>query len=342
MLLGLTAKTASAQGCVAARTGTPGLSVLAAVTCGVSEHADPKLWTVSLGYRYQESFRHFVGTVEQKQREVSRNQIYNLYHQFDLGIDRQLTPRFGASFNLPLIFSHRNQLYAPSSRQVVNAFGDVTLGFRMWVFKPPTESGDNVSVGFGVKLPTGLYNAGGLATRSGQLVNATYDQSMMTGDGGVGVSANVAAYKRIPTNTMLYFSGSWLFNPRNTNGVSTFRTQAGEGVMSVADQYLFRGGAGHSIPWVKGLAASFGGRIEGVPVRDLLGKSGGFRRPGYVISIDPGLLYAHGLYTFSINAPWAVERNRKTSLTDYARGRGVHGDAAFSDYSLQLGLSRRF
>lgn len=300
----------------------------------------PRKWTVSLGYRYQQSFRHFVGTVKQKQREVNRNQIYNLYHQFDLGVERHVTARWSASFGVPLIFSHRNQLYAPSSKQVVNAFGDVSIGFRTWIFKPPTESGDNISVGASLKLPTGNYKNTSLAVRSGQLINATMDQSMLAGDGGTGVTISILGFKRLPLGTMMYGSGSWLFNPRNTTGVSTFRGGRGEEIMSVADQYLFRGGFGHAVPWIRGLAASFGGRIEGVPVRDVLGKSDGFRRPGYTISIDPGLLYARGTYTFSVNAPWAIERNRKTSITDYARR--THGDAAFADYALLVGMSRRF
>jgi hypothetical protein len=325
---------------VAARTGTPGLGVLAKATCGIKENSNPKLWTVSLGYRYQQSFRHFVGIFEQKQRELNRNQIYNLYHLFDVGIERQLTPRWSITAGIPLVFSHRNQLYAPSSKQVVNGFGDASLGVRAWIFKPPTESGDNISIGASLKMPTGNYRAHGLAVQSGRLVDATFDQSMMTGDGGTGFSVDISAYKRVPFNTMAYGAALWLFNPRNTNGVSTFRGGRGEETFSVADQYLLRAGFGHSVPKLKGVAGSFGMKMEGVPVRDLLGKSLGFRRPGYVISFDPGVLYAHGLYTLSVNGPWAWKRNRLRSVPDITRG--ARGDAAFSDFAMLIGLSRRF
>ena len=69
--------------------------------------------------------------------------------------------------------------------------------------------------------------------------------------------------------------------------------------MSVTDQYLVRGGIGHALPKIRGLAASFGGRFEGVPVRDLIGGANGFRRPGYAISVDPGLMFVRGMYTVS-------------------------------------------
>jgi hypothetical protein len=325
---------------VAARQGTPGLGVLAETTCSRSDHLHPKLWTVTLSYRYQPSFRHFIGTVEQKQREVLRNQIENIYHLADVSIERQLTRRWSVNASLPVLFAHRNQLYAPSAKYVVNGIGDVTIGARAWVFKPPTESGDNIAIGMSLKVPTGNYKASGLARSGGQTIIATADQSIQAGDGGTGVSIDLQAFKRTYLNSELYFTGVYLFNPRDTNGVSTFRRAPGEQVMSVADQYLYRGGISHAIPRLRGAAFSIGGRIEGVPVRDAFGQSNGFRRPGYAISVDPGLLYARGNYTFSLNAPVAVERNRKRSVADIQNH--THGDAAFADYSIMFSVSRRF
>ena len=293
-----------------------------------------------MSYRYQPSFRHFIGTVEQTQRETNHNQIENIYHLLDYSIERQLTPRWSVSASVPVLFAHRNQLYAPTGRYVVNAFGDASVGFRSWIFKPPTESGDNISVGMSIKLPTGIYNATGPAVQNGRPIIATADQSIQAGDGGTGFSIDVQAYKRVKFRNELYFAGVYLFNPRDTNGVSTFRRANGEQVMSVADQYLFRAGIGRALPKIRGLAASFGGRIEGVPVRDAFGGSNGFRRPGYAISVDPGLLFSRGSSTISLNAPVAVQRNRKRSVADYLNG--THGDAAFADYSIMLSVSRRF
>ncbi|HZT38668.1 MAG TPA: hypothetical protein VFA28_12270 [Bryobacteraceae bacterium] len=314
--------------------------MLAEKTCSLQERRRPKLWTVTVGYRYQPSFRHFIGTVEQKQRELNHTQIENIYHLLDFSVERQLTPRWSVFGSLPVLFAHRNQLYPPSAKYVVNAIGDASVGARAWIFKPPTESGDNISVGVSLKMPTGKYNATGLAVSGGQQIIATADQSIQAGDGGTGFAIDIQAYHRTWFNSELYFAGVYLFNPRDTNGVSTFRRLPGEQVMSVADQYLYRGGIGHAVPKVRGLAVSIGGRIEGVPVRDAIGGSNGFRRPGYAISIDPGFLYVRGLYSFSCNVPWAVERNRKRSVADYMNN--THGDAAFADYSLIFSLSRRF
>lgn len=325
---------------MAARQGTPGLGVLAETTCSRSDHLHPKLWTVTLSYRYQPSFRHFIGTVEQKQREVLRNQIENIYHLADISVERQLTPRWSVNASLPVLFAHRNQFYAPSAKYVVNGIGDVTVGARTWVFKPPTESGDNIAIGMSLKMPTGNYKGTGLARSGNQIVVATADQSIQAGDGGTGFALDLQAFKRTYFNSELYFTGVYLFNPRDTNGVSTFRRAPGEQVMSVADQYLYRGGISHGMPKMRRAAFSIGGRIEGVPVRDAFGGSNGFRRPGYAISIDPGILYARGYYTFSLNTPVAVERNRKRSVADIQNH--THGDAAFADYSVMFSMSRRF
>jgi hypothetical protein len=296
---------------------------------------------LTAAYRYQSSFRHFVGTVEQKQRELDGTQIVNNYHLFDVAVTYPLTRRIALTGSLPILLAERNQLYAPRGIYNVNGIGDMTLGTRTWLFRPPTESGANIALGFSLKFPTGKYNATDLAVSStGQTILATADQSIQAGDGGFGFVLDTQAYQPIFGRSMLYFSGTYLFNPRNTNGVSTFRRRRYEEVMSVADQYLFRGGISRPVPKIRGLVAGFGGRIEGVPVRDAFGRSDGFRRPGYAISLDPGVMYVIGQNLFSLNIPFAVERNRRRSTTDILNG--VHGDAAFADYALVISYTRRF
>jgi hypothetical protein len=298
-------------------------------------------WTITVGYRFQPSSRHFIGTVEQTQREINHNQIQNIYHLFDVAVDYQLSPRWTISGSLPILLAYRNQLYAPKAKYEVAGIGDMSVGMHAAIFRPPTESGGNIVVGMSLKLPTGRDNSQQLAlSSSGAPILAVADQSIQAGDGGAGFALDLQAYHPAPFRTMLYFSGTYLFNPRDTNNVPTFRRAAGEQVMSVADQYLYRGGVSHAVPRIRGLTATIGGRIEGVPVRDAFGKSDGFRRPGYAISVDPGFLYTRGRYLFACNIPWAVERNRKRSVADIQNH--THGDAAFADYALIFSLSRRF
>jgi len=318
-----------------------GPKVLDADRITAREVKGPQPWTISIGYRFQPSSRHFIGTVEQTQREVTHNQIQNVYHLFDFAVERQMTRRLALTASLPLLFAYRNQLYAPKAEYRVRGIGDASLGGRFTIFRPPTESGGNIAVGMSLKMPTGKSNSTGDAVDAkGNPVVATADQSIQAGDKGWGFSIDTQMYRPVWFRFMAYFSASYLFNPMDTNNVNTFRTRPGETVFSISDQYLVRGGLAHAIPKIPGLVVTMGGRWEGVPVRDLIGKSNGFRRPGYAISGDPGFLYARWGYVFACNIPWAIERNRRRSVSDIANH--IHGDAAFADYTVTLGVSRRF
>jgi hypothetical protein len=111
--------------------------------------------------------------------------------------------------------------------------------------------------------------------------------------------------------------------------------------MSVSDQYLYRGGLSQSAPKVRGLAVSLGIRGEGVPVRDLIGSSDGFRRPGKIISLDPGLMFNYKRNTLSINGPWALYRDRPPSVPEI-KYHITNGDAFFADYTIIASLSHFF
>ena len=144
-------------------------------------------------------------------------------------------------------------------------------------------------------------------------------------------------------------TGVWTVDPVHStvsfavthNNVATFRSQPGQGVMSVTDQYLVRAGLSQGIPKVRGLALSLGVRGEGVPVRDLLGNSNGFRRPGSIVSLDPGLMFNLRRTTLSVNGPWALYRNRPPSVPEI-QNHTVNGDAFFADYTVITGISRTF
>jgi hypothetical protein len=290
---------------------------------------------ITMAYRYQQSSRHFVGTVEQVQREIRHNQVENDYHLFDLSINYELNPRWSLTASLPVLDAKRNEPNSAIFRTV--GIGDAAIGARLWVFRPPTESGGNVSFGFSLKMPTGADSAKG-TRNNGQVV--VVDQSIQPGDGSWGIALESQGFRQTYFHTMLYYSGSYLFNLRGETDVPTFRSKQGEQFMSAADQYLYRAGLSHRVFNVKWLFASIGGRMEGVPVRNAFSSSEGFRRPGYAIDVDPGFLVSMGKNIISCNVPFAVERNRKRSVADIEHGG--HGDAAFADYALLLSYSRHF
>lgn len=307
-------------------------------------------WQLSVGFRKQRSHRHFVGTVEQKNREREGTEIVNDVYLMDVGLTYNLTARSSLSVSIPFQHATRvsparfNAAGTQTSPKVVShgiGIGDMSIGGRIWVLDPAREERprQNISFGASLKLPTGNEGVRDTVDSATGPRVVVVDQSIQLGDGGWGLSLSTDMYKRL-WKTTLYGSGIYLFNPRNTNGVLTGRGRASEAIMSVADQYLARAGVVVPVPKVRGLTASFGGRLEGVPVRDAFGKSGGFRRPGYAFSVEPGVNYMRGKDIWSVTVPIAVERNRRQNVTDIFDNR--HGDAAFADYIITVGWSRRF
>ena len=357
---------AHAQGCVASRMNAPSscsshksMSSLAMDADGTSYYLPKGRWQSSFGYRWFRSHRHFVGSIEQNgkppaERDRSTSEVINHTHIPALSLSYGLNDRLSASAELPILVARRKSpanATRPMQRTDARGIGDLVLMGRYWVGNPAGHSPQNVAFGLGFKLPTGkeglqdevlVQNS---ATRQMEPVIRPVDQSIQPGDGGFGFVTELQAFKGIGETTV-FASGSYLFNPRATNGVPTNRGRETEAIMSVADQYAARVGIGVPVPFQRKIGFSLSARLEGVPTEDLLGGSGGFRRPGYSIGIEPGLSYTFKRNAFSVSVPYLVRRVRHQSVSDKLeserRGRHVQGDAAFADYIVIVGFSRRF
>jgi hypothetical protein len=303
-------------------------------------------WQGNLGFRFLYSDRHFVGTDEQEQREEEGSQVKNTVYTFDLGLTYGLSERNSVSISLPFQIADRSQRIngLEGERNVTTArgIGDLIVTARRWMVDPSGDPSGNYQLGFGLKFPTGQPNASDtfkFVDENGDPAREqrTVDQSIQPGDGGFGFTVDLNAFQRFNDDLATYVNGVYLFNPMETNGVDTFRGRDTESIMSIPDSYLARLG----LQWapVERFTIGLGGRMEGVPTRDVIGGSDGFRRPGYAISVEPSIAYWTGKSVFSIAVPIAVERNRTRSVSDEELGR--HGDAAFADWILLVGWSFR-
>lgn len=321
-------------------------------------------WQVSMGYRFFRSYKHFVGDVEQKQRVDQSTNVINVSHALDLGITYRVNQRLSFSVSLPIQDNDRTSLYEHYGNSVTQnpgqkrfrtgsqGLGDVRIAGNYWLVNPVKLPKANVALGLGVKLPTGNYAVTGdfhKLTKEGvdYTINKPVDQSIQLGDGGVGVTAELQGYVPLTSTLTAYANGFYLFNPRETNGVvrSPESTTADPvtSTFSVADQFAARVGVSQSIKAIPGLAIMLGGRIEGVPAMDAFGGSSGFRRPGYIVSVEPGLAYMRHKTSVAATVPIAVYRNRITSYSDRLDPLGLkHGDAAFADYLISVNLSHWF
>src|SRR5437868_7976763 len=90
-----------AQGCVAIK-GTAGI-------CG--RPSDAKGWELNLNNRYFKSYKHFVGTVEQKQREEEGSNVINHSYELDITATRTINSRWSVAMTLPILDFARSSLY---------------------------------------------------------------------------------------------------------------------------------------------------------------------------------------------------------------------------------------
>lgn len=332
---------AQAQGCIAIKNISSGVSSL---------ENSPKTWQFSANYRYFRSFRHFSGTTENPDRVTNNTEVINNDNSVIFGATYTINNRWTVAAALPFVYIDRSSLYEHDriNRHHTNSqgLGDIRL---MGYYTSKMFSGKSSMVwGVGLKLPSGNYNYKDNFYTTNGVESRPVDQSIQPGDGGLGVITEANFMHHASENLMIYLNGLYMFNARNTNGTRTYRETlspilANEAIMSVADQYLLRAGVQYAI---KGkLALSLGGRVEGIPVRDAIGKSDGFRRPGYILSVEPGITYSVKSHIFNVTVPYALIRDRRQSVTDreteIATGNPRHGDAAFADYLLSVTYAYR-
>ena len=345
------ASSGRAQSCVLTRIDSP---VLNAFDPSFDPEAESRKWLVSFGYRYGEGGRHFVGTEEQEERQDEGSEVINEVNLLDVSVRRTFDARSSLEVGIPYLMAVREgpirneerELIGRQVRSNTRGIGDITAIYHRLVWDPATHGHANLDLGVGIKFPTGdnSQHDSMLDYQDGELVTVveTADQSVQPGDGGWGLILQASGYRLFNAAGTVagYASGAYIIEPEGTSGTLTYRSRESEAVMSIADQYVARLGAQLApLSW-KSWSVGLGGRWEGIPVHDLFGSSEGFRRPGYIISVEPSVAWTRGVNTVQLAVPVAVQRNRQASVPDIERGG--HGDASFPDYVVLLGYSHRF
>jgi hypothetical protein len=338
------------QGCVAVR------QMSNCTGAGLSSNLLGKNdWQVGMNYRYFKSFRHFRGTHEEADRVANGTEVINYAHGVDMALTYGLSERLYVSANIPFVINERSSLYEHGRTERHSSFSrglaDIRVGAGYWLFDPIRNPKGNVALGIGLKLPTGSFSATDIFYNvgpSGSPQVRPVDQSIQPGDGGFSPSIDIQLYRMITSSLSVYGNGFYMFSPRETNGVRTFRETlspllANEAIMSVTDQFAARFGINYAVNHTVG--AGLGLRYEGIPVKDIIGGSQGFRRPGSALSIEPSFNYMKGGTTLFLSVPVAIRRERPQSVTDLetqiATGTPRNGDSAFADYLISFGIFYR-
>jgi hypothetical protein len=228
------------------------------------------------------------------------NKIYTL----NISALRLLNNGWSLALSVPISANSRNnggdhKGLGTLPRYTTRSFGlgDIRFTVYKWLLDPAANKKGNIQAGLGVKLPTGDFRYQDYFYRKDDsTVLAPVDQAIQLGDGGTGITTELSAFYSLNRTISLFVHGFYLMNPREQNGVSNLKGRNATAVeiknnttvMSVPDQYSFRGGA--NIQYQK-IVFTASLRYEKVPVKDLIGGNKGFRRAASISSIETGATY---------------------------------------------------
>ncbi len=301
-------------------------------------------WEVTTSFLRFDSDKHYIGT----QRNFALNAYkgpVNIRNQFNIDLTYALSARWNLSVDVPLQFQSYNLhrvFPASGSTQPVpintgaNGFGDITVRAGYWLLSTEHTKG-NVFVSMGLQLPTGNTDATSLVY--GRAIPV--DISVQPGNGSWGINPTVQAFRSF-RRFSVYGLATYLISPRDTTGTPAFfpslSNPATTTVNSSTDQYLAEVGTAIPTPlrWVTPTIAY---RVSGVPVRDLIGGSDGFRRPATLAYLAPGLDIHAFRQTISLSIPIVTYINVKPHIVN---GVNQNTDATVPGFMFSVSYPLRF
>jgi hypothetical protein len=333
---------ARSQGCIAVRNLT-GFGQF-----GLPQYnEEPIKWLVNVNTRYSEFHKTFIGSEEVP--VPPEDQPFSNTFIIDFAVTRIYDHGWSVSVDIPLMTANRRTyqehggVNGDHMKHTTSTFGlsDIRITGYKWLYDVTVAHKGNIQVGLGVKLPTGDYRYQDFYYQPDR-VTAPVNLTLQLGDGGTGFTTEVNAFYTINQTISLYGNLFYLFSPRDMNGTISRNTNgqpytqaevdAGANVNSVPDGFTARGGANFTL---NKLVLWGGIRLEGSPVRDVIGASNGLRRGGYAVSVEPGLNYKFKNSQIFLFVPLPIYKTMNQTLPDKALNRPSRGGMA--DYLIFLG-----
>lgn len=333
----ISSKPASGQGCVCERQNPTVLG-------GPDGYMHKGQWELTTSFLRFVSDKHYIGT----QRNFALTPYagpVSTRDQFNVDLTYAFSTRWTVSLDVPVqiqSYDLHRVLAASGSTQPVpintgaDGIGDITVRAGYWLLSTEHMRG-NVFVSLGLELPTGNDDATSLIY--GRAVPV--DISVQPGNGAWGFIPTVQAFRDF-RRISLYALGTYLINPRDTTGTPAFfnalSNPATTTVNSSTDQYFAEVGAAVPIKlrWVTPTLAY---RVSGVPVRDLIGGSDGFRRPATLAYAAPGLnIFLRG-HVVNLSVPIVSYVNVKPHIVN---GVNQNTDATVPGFMFAISYPLRF
>ena len=298
-------------------------------------------WQVTLAYRRLMSNQWFIGTQDSSPLAPGGQSPVFKINTFVADVAYAINDRFRVRTSVPFSMGTVSHVWADKliHEQSANGIGDVSVMGEAWVLTPRTHANGNVSIGLGLKAPTGSHTTQSQYYTATGAVAYPADQTIQPGDGGWAVTLQGQGFRQLSERTYAYAFGSYMASPKAHSDVQ-FAPNSGV-YWSVPDVYSARLGGSFNVLPDQGLTMSLGGRVDGIPVHDLFG--GGddstIKRTAYVLFADPGLSLTRGRTTLTLSVPYRLRVNREKSVFEQ-RTNGVNG-GGFAKYLVFASYSRR-
>ena len=298
-------------------------------------------WQLTLAYRRLVSDEWFVGTKQNEALAPGGSSPVFRIHTLVADASYALSDRVRLSASIPFSKGSLARTWPDKAfhTQHATGIGDVTLAAETWLLNPRQNELGNVAVGAGIKLPTGSHSITSQYYAAAGAVDFPADQTIQPGDGGVALVLQSRAFRQVADRTHLYAFGSYMISPKAQSDVVFAPGSAQH--WSVPDVYSAKVGAAFAAFPDAGVTLSLGGRIDGIPVRDLVG--GGdeltIKRTSYVVFADPGVSITRNRSTVTLGVPYRVMVNRQKSL--WEQQSNTLNAGGFAKFLVFLAYTRR-
>lgn len=301
-------------------------------------------WQVTMSFFNFYSDKHYIGTQPNPAINAYDGPV-NVRSQFDFDLAYAVTDRWNVSLDVPVQHQsynlHRRFPASGSNTPVpidtgANGLGDMTLRGGYWLFSTKQSRG-NIFASIGLEMPTG--DADATSDVYGRQIPV--DISVQPGNGAWGIVPTVQAFRSF-NRFAVYGFGTYLINPKDTTGTQAFFPALSNPntttLNSSTDQYMaeFGGAIPTPLHW---LSITAGYRFSGVPVRDLIGKSDGFRRPADLQYAMPGLDVTVLGRTINFSVPMVTYINVKPHIVN---GVNQNTDATVPGFMISISYPLRF
>jgi hypothetical protein len=331
------APAALAQGCMPSRLATP----LAGAQGDV--YLPQSAWQIGIGYRSYSANQRVVGHDVFNNLPDGRpaNQIGAT--TIDVNAEYAVSNRLALTLDIPYVRASANTWYPDLLRHRIatSGIGDVTLIAREWLrpaglFQP----GGNLSIGLGVKAPTGQYKYSvPYWQANGSVMQFPAHISTEPGDGGWGIIVQSEAFRPIHGLWYLYGAGTYTMSTKVTNGVPVAPNSPI--TWAVPDTWDGRAGVSYAAWPDRGLATSLGIRFDGTPMGDVFGgRDNSQRFPAVGGFVEPGLSLNMGRNNLQVTVPFRIYQDYNRSTVDMATN--ASGGGGMTRFMLVTSYSVRF